>query len=523
MTLKQKRFFAIAYALVGMVFVAGLAGMLVNPVDGTPHEPGSGETDGGPPGGNDAGGKPVLTVKVRPEGVPAVIYIDGMYYDKTEIEGIPAGKHTLTVQADGYEDVTDTFIMPEGHHTITATMEPVQTASLQIVTQPDQAEIYVDQTRHGRTDTTITGLKPGKHDVRLVKTDYFDHTETVDLDPNETAVLDVKLKSRIVAFLEAQIRENPKVLKNYIDLVHYYIINKNYDRFSYWYAKALICNDRRPSDPDQARRLKQEIDKIKNGKHYYDFDNETIRKLMEAVEDSYVIAAREAPNNPKYRGHLLNAYLDQGKVAEAQQVLEEGLKMFPDDRAWFLAPHGYRNWRTTVGLMQKRLKKNPDNFTALYRMAQLYLYAAEVENAIGAYEKLVTLAKDPEIEVACQNKLGELYERTKNYEKALTAYKAALEGAQDNLKKARQAFTIGVLLQEDLDRLGDAITYYHRAIGYQPDEEMACRWRIELAQLFVSQEQDKEARELLREVLKKSNNERTRQRARRLIENMKSD
>ena len=94
---------------------------------------------------------------------------------------------------------------------------------------------------------------------------------------------------------------------------------------------------------------------------------------------------------------------------------------------------------------------------------------------------------------------------------------------KDPAQKAKDAFAIGVLLQEDLKQVDEAIKYYNKAIGFEPDLEKACQWRYGLAQVYMTVKRPTESVKLLKEVLKLSQNEITKQRTRRLLEQIKEE
>ena len=102
------------------------------------------------------------------------MFIDGIAKDKTPtvVRNIPDGEHVLRVEADRYFPFEDTISIEglDREQTIKIELVPAW-ANVTITTEPDAADIFVDEERLGQTPLT-TEILEGKHAIRIKKPDY---------------------------------------------------------------------------------------------------------------------------------------------------------------------------------------------------------------------------------------------------------------------------------------------------------------------------------------------------------------
>ncbi|MFW5798951.1 MAG: PEGA domain-containing protein [Planctomycetota bacterium] len=519
MKTRQKRFFAFAYVFVGALFVIGLTLQLTGQIS-LPRLIPTGSTPEGPP---------ELAIRTTPTEVVAAVMVDGRFVGSTTgrdeplvLRDLEPGEHIVKIESEQYESFIQRIELRPGRQVLEVSLQPVAQATLLVTSTPTHADVTIDGVPRGKTPLEISGLTPGTHTVRLDKTEYVQQQHAVVLKPDATETLDVELKSSIVAFYESEIRKHPRRLELHVDLAHHYLVNKDFENLAIWLGAAMALRDEGPEDPSYVGRLNAEIKKIERSEGTYENFTDEERDALEAsLGKARIYALKKNPDNPAYKAWLLMEAQNKGDLEKAQQILEDGLVNHRADRTWFLTRYGYKNWRATIKTLDAELKKHPDDFVSLYQKAALYLYAAEVAKAIEVYRKLVELPQGDPVKVMNLTKLGELYERAGKPAEAIGVYAEAIELSQDPLEKAQLAFSIGVIHQDggDMDK---AIPYYYRAIGYQPNIETACRWRIELAKLQMSRDQSDKASQLLGDVLKLSKNERTLHRAQRMQDSIKN-
>jgi hypothetical protein len=124
-----------------------------------------------------------LNVDSTPQG--ATIILDGNQtraVTPATLE-IEPGYHELRLELTGYQDYFETFTVEDGDtYNVDATLVEAYDTSLQIGSVPAGASIYIDGTYTGLfTPSTIVGLDPGYHFVRLYLAGYNEYNEYFNL------------------------------------------------------------------------------------------------------------------------------------------------------------------------------------------------------------------------------------------------------------------------------------------------------------------------------------------------------
>ncbi|MBN1194203.1 MAG: PEGA domain-containing protein [Methanomicrobiaceae archaeon] len=114
----------------------------------------------------------------------ADIYLDGISRGKSDmvLSGIPAGTHTITItltETTGfktvwYEDYTaEIEVLPGKGTSVSATLRPRPYSTWLVVrSYPENAEVYLDGTYQGTTQTVLPFIEEGHHILRLEKPGY---------------------------------------------------------------------------------------------------------------------------------------------------------------------------------------------------------------------------------------------------------------------------------------------------------------------------------------------------------------
>jgi hypothetical protein len=111
---------------------------------------------------------------------------------------LSAGSHLVQAFLSGYEPYARIVDVPPGG---TVQVEAVlvrltNIGSLQVITSPGGADVYVDGLFKGASSTTIGNLAAREHVVLLKHAGYEDWTDTIEVMPNQVKILDVTLKPR---------------------------------------------------------------------------------------------------------------------------------------------------------------------------------------------------------------------------------------------------------------------------------------------------------------------------------------
>jgi hypothetical protein len=125
-----------------------------------------------------------IQVISHPSG--AVVILDGgsWQYTPATFTSVSAGLHYLQISMSGYQPYgVSAYVTPGQTATVNAYLAPKppqpQTGSLNIVTAPGGADIYVDGNYIAESPYVVTSLAPGSHILRLHKAGYNEYLATV--------------------------------------------------------------------------------------------------------------------------------------------------------------------------------------------------------------------------------------------------------------------------------------------------------------------------------------------------------
>jgi PP-loop superfamily ATP-utilizing enzyme len=141
-----------------------------------------------------------LTVNSVPEG--ASIWLDGedtSEVTNTTLTEVKVGVHFVKLKLEGYKDSTKQVTIEANETAIldfvlAEIVEPPQYGNLTVNSVPEGASIWLDgEDTSEVTNTTLTEVEVGKHNVTLKLEGYKDSTKQVTIEANETAILDFVL------------------------------------------------------------------------------------------------------------------------------------------------------------------------------------------------------------------------------------------------------------------------------------------------------------------------------------------
>ncbi|MDE4907460.1 PEGA domain-containing protein [Methanogenium marinum] len=129
-----------------------------------------------------------LQINSTPEG--AEIYLNGTSsgFTNTTLNNLDTGTYNVTVVLDDYETVVNETVIVTNNVTTPVSFGLVhQTGGLQINSTPEGAELYLNGTSSGFTNTTLNNLDTGTYNVTVVLDDYVTAiNETVIVTNNAT-------------------------------------------------------------------------------------------------------------------------------------------------------------------------------------------------------------------------------------------------------------------------------------------------------------------------------------------------
>jgi tetratricopeptide (TPR) repeat protein len=154
---------------------------------------------------------------------------------------------------------------------------------------------------------------------------------------------------------------------------------------------------------------------------------------------------QSSPNSLVARGGLGMAYLNRGKLNEAQQEFETVITLYPNHAESYynlgLVYHQKGNLKKAMENFNRSVTINPDLLRAHYNLATLYAKQGAMDLAIRHYVKVTEL--DPEIIEAHYN-LGLAYAMQGKLKRAISEWEKVLQldphhrSAGNNLAKAKE-------------------------------------------------------------------------------------
>ncbi|HUU43488.1 MAG TPA: PEGA domain-containing protein [Planctomycetota bacterium] len=454
----------------------------------------------------------------------ASVWVDGNFVGTApvRVEGLTAGRHVLRAVKFGHVESVRWVDVTSGANAVQCDLATLPDGSMKVTSEPPGAEVFVAGELRGRTPLVVDGLRPDRYPVRLRLVNYLDWTDTVEVETNRTAERSVSLKSRTEAGYLAAIRADSNDVIAYVDLAHYYILRDEWKKAEEAFTNALVVTAREPSTAHYTGRLTQEIQKVWGMQFKYS----DLQRGREVVTNAYVNAVEKCPTYQRYYGTAIQYAGDLGMNEKARKVIETGILSFPHSQSWAAqtVPSWNRRGRgddeRVLRLVDARLKKDPNDFVAHFQRMTVMRERGETDEVIKEYTTLIPLTRDKRVRSRLMLELGRMHERKQDYARAAEAYRDAVRDEPLEKDKAPIQYNLVRVLGK-LDRHSDALDAWEQAVRFQEDVELACRWRLEWAAAAISAKRLDKADAVLRDVLKLSQDEKTRSRAETLLKNVK--
>jgi tetratricopeptide (TPR) repeat protein len=459
----------------------------------------------------------VVSIETTPSRASA--YIDGHFVGTTpvSVRNCPGGTHVLRLTRFGYAPVVCEMDVRRGPNALEFKLVELPGGTLTIKSSPSGADVAVDGEPRGQTPLTLKGLGTGGHPVRLTLVNYLDWVGVTEIEEDKTAELDVPLQSRTETHFLDAIKASPKDAGFHVELGHYYVLRGEWQKAENAFADALILVASEGESAQYMGRVFGEMEKVFTVQ--FKFDN--VRRGQEAVVNALLRAVKACPKYVTYYAYTLHYATELGMTDRARDVLETGILAFPYNQDWALqAIHrrfgGEGSPDRFLARLDGLIKTNPKDFVAHYQRMVLLRQRGQTDEVIAEYETLVSLAHLPAVTSRLLSDLGGMWERKSNLEKAAEAYKKAVEAEPGKKEKAPIQYNLVRVLGR-LKRGEEALAAWEKAVQYQDNAELACRWRLEWAQLCIDAKQTDRARSILNDVLNISKDDRTLNQAKELL------
>jgi hypothetical protein len=129
------------------------------------------------------------------------VWVDGVRKDVAPaiITGIPAGDHVVEVRKEGIAPWRQTVTIAAGQQSKMAAVfgaaaaPPANDASIRVLANEQDVEVFFDGDDKGRAPVTISGVKPGQHVIEGRKSKFKSNEQNIKVAPGENTLVQLRL------------------------------------------------------------------------------------------------------------------------------------------------------------------------------------------------------------------------------------------------------------------------------------------------------------------------------------------
>ena len=122
-----------------------------------------------------------VVLQIEPE--TAQVTIDGGFtFELADHYLIRPGKYQVTATDEGYVELQTSFLVTEDDHQLLPLALTKKPGHLQVTSNPENAEIWVDGGLVGTSPITVYPLSPGEHQLAIKSPRYVAHTTSVTIE-----------------------------------------------------------------------------------------------------------------------------------------------------------------------------------------------------------------------------------------------------------------------------------------------------------------------------------------------------
>ncbi len=140
----------------------------------------------------------------KSEPVGATVYIDEKPQTGVTpltIENIPTGIHQISMKKGNYSGSQTVYLEPNEFKRVEIKLVKAK-GSLKIISQPLEADIFLDNKYSGKTPQTLSNLDAGEHRLKLSKSGYEDYEQVLSIKGNKQERITVDLPEILPATLK---------------------------------------------------------------------------------------------------------------------------------------------------------------------------------------------------------------------------------------------------------------------------------------------------------------------------------
>ncbi len=138
-------------------------------------------------------------VECSSEPAGATVLVNGVERGVTPLKNlnVPKGLATIVFRLAGYEEETREIRLQPGERQTLALNLKGKAARLNIVSQPEQARVFIDDDFQGKTPLALSTVRPGEHAIRVELDGYAPLVRTVQVENAGESTEEFKLESTL--------------------------------------------------------------------------------------------------------------------------------------------------------------------------------------------------------------------------------------------------------------------------------------------------------------------------------------
>ncbi len=421
-----------------------------------------------------------------------------------------------------------------------------QPVTVQIVSEPAGAMVFIDNKYAGLTPYTARDLSAGAHALKVQKSGYKPHAEVLDTAQTgrQVKIVLASLASGkiIVASLPSDARVS--IDGRYVGYAPVTVANlapREYqvrvvaEDYEAWIS-AVVVKDATPVEVKAVLTSKYEKyfqgaiatapDDIFNytelARHYL------VKKDFDAAMDMYkkalalsVAAGADQRASQRLLSEVAKAYVGwftdsteedlqklRPKIIAVFSAQGDVTNFFRQVRAWDRQAKGQDFMRgekpnvDTIKFLETAIRNDPANVDMRLALGQLYMAERDYTKAQQVYDEV--LKANPK-NFAAHRQLSDLYRRLGRYDDSQRELELAADCCNDPVWKPELHEKLASVYQAR-QRQPEAVAQWEKAIASTQDPEDACRRRLRLALLFQKMDEKEKALKLYQEIVDMSKN-----------------
>ena len=466
---------------------------------------------------------PLEVASVPPGGA---VFLDDRYLGVTplSVEVDATGAHLLRVEKRGYAPWRARADFGGEIVRVEARLAPEALGRLEVRTDPDGADVYVDGRLIGKSPTVAGDLSLASHQVRLVRAGYTAAERDVQLSAREpTAKLELTLSGRIEEYLLAQAKAHPEDITALTDLAHEYALRRQFDPCLQALGKACdaVSTYDATLDQDDLRRVYQEVERLHSKQFEYAPDD-----VVAALRPKLVAALQAARDRHPENGYnyeclagLLQAQGDADGAlatyeagAAAAQALPVRIRLVglagSALNARGDAAEKAKDWPGALAAYERVVKTYPKSWCALNALARISAIQGDnlgdAGKTVEAARRFLAAFPDSPTGLTVLARAGDCLAKggPKEKEQAAALYGEAAERYPWHYQAPSVLAKAADLYESQLKDSGKALATWRKLIALSGSSAEAIAARARVANLLRAQGDAKGADALVTEVLR---------------------